>query len=274
MTKQMKTKLRHGFGSAGLLILAILYSFPIIYMVYASFKPERDVAPANLSTDFTLENYQTVINSDLLLHLQNSIVASTATVALTVIFGVPIAYVIVFGRLKKPAGMYNWYITTTILPAVAVIIPLYVIFSRMGWLDNLFVLTLLYTATGIPMMVWMCTTYMLDVPLSILEASEIDGCNRWQTFWKIIVPITKGGIVSTSLLVFILTWNEFLFAVAFTYTNSGTLPVFMNQYLTQQGLFWAKMSAAATIAVLIPVLLGFFAQKSLIKGLLTGAVKE
>lgn len=160
------------------------------------------------------------------------------------------------------------------LPAVAVVIPIYLIANALGLLDTIFLLVLLYTSIGIPLMVWMATRYMSDIPISILEAAQIDGATRWQAFLRVILPIIRGGLISTALLVFVITWNEFLFAVSFTFTEAGTLPVYMNRFMTQQGLFWGKMSAVATIAVLIPVVLGFVAQRSLIKGLLSGAVKE
>jgi len=261
-------------GTIGLFAIAIVYSFPILYMVYSSFKPEQEIAPPSWTFNPTLANYEAVINDELLRHLSNSIVVTLLTVVFTLLLGVPIAYTIVFGRLRNPTSRYNWYITTTLLPAVAVIIPIYLIANALGLLDTVFVLVLLYTSIGVPMMVWMATTYMSDIPGSILEAAQIDGCTRWQAFLRVILPIIRGGLISTALLVFVITWNEFLFAVSFTFTESGTLPVYMNRFMTQQGLFWGKMSAVATIAVIIPIVLGFVAQKSLIKGLLSGAVKE
>ncbi len=274
MNRVLGKKFFSGSAAVGLFVLATLYSFPIFYMILSSFKPEKDIAPPSMTFNFTTENYMAVLGPEFFRHLTNSVIITALTVVLTVLLGVPVAYVIVFGKLKNPEGRYNWYITTTLLPAVAVIPPLYLIFNQLGLLDSLPMMVILYTSIGVPMMVWMCTTYMQDIPLSILEASEIDGCTRWQTFWNIIVPTVRGGVVSTSLLVFIITWNEFLFAVAFTFTKSPTLPVFMNRFMTQQGLFWGKMSAAATLAILLPIVFGFVAQKSLIKGLLTGAVKE
>lgn len=261
-------------GPVALFILAIFYSFPIFYMIVSSFKPERDIAPPKLFFTPTLENYLAVAGPDLIKHMSNSITISLVTVLLTVLLGVPISYTIAFGRLKNPGKHYNWYITTTLLPAVAVIMPLYVIVSKLQLADSIALMVMLYTATAIPLMVWMCTTYMIDIPMSIIEAAEVDGASRWQAFIHVIRPTIQGGVVSTAMLVFVVTWNEFLFAIAYTFTKAGTLPVFMNRFMTQQGLFWGKMSAAATIAILIPVVFGFFAQKSLIKGLLTGAVKE
>jgi len=261
-------------GAISLFGIAIAYSFPILYMVYSSFKSEQEIAPPSWTFNPTLENYRTVITPDLLSHLTNSVVVTLCTVLLTLLLGVPVAYTIVFGKLRRPMAHYNWYITTTLLPAVAVIIPIYLIVNWLGLLDSVVVLVLLYTAIGVPLMVWMCTTYMSDIPVSILEAAQIDGATRWQAFSQVMLPIIRGGLISSSLLVFVITWNEFLFAVSFTFTESGTLPVYMNRFMTQQGLFWGKMSAVATIAVIIPIILGFVAQRSLIKGLLSGAVKE
>ncbi|MGP9708278.1 carbohydrate ABC transporter permease [Brachybacterium sp. AOP24-D1-21] len=261
-------------GGGLLMAIALIYSFPILYMVLSSFKREVDVAPPSLSFTPTLENYRAVIGPELVAHLGNSVGITLTTVVLTVVLGVPAAYSIVFGRLRNPIGRYNWYITTTLLPAVAVILPIYVILSRLGMLDSPIMMVLLYTSIGIPLMVWMAVTYMADIPQSIIEAAQLDGCTRVQAFRTVILPIVRGGILSTAMLVFIVTWNEFLVAISFTFTQSPTIPVYMNQYMTQQGLFWGKMSAVATIAVLVPVLLGFVAQRSLIKGLLSGAVKE
>lgn len=267
-------KTRSTLGAISLFLIAIVYSFPILYMVYSSFKPEQEIAPPSWTFNATLENYEAVINSELLRHLGNSVIVTILTVVCTLLLGVPIAYTIVFGRLRRPTAHFNWYITTTLLPAVAVIIPIYLIANALGLLDSIFILVLLYTSIGVPLMVWMATTYMSDIPISILEAAQIDGATRWQAFQRVILPIIRGGLISTALLVFVITWNEFLFAVSFTFTEAGTLPVYMNRFMTQQGLFWGKMSAVATIAVTIPIVLGFVAQKSLIKGLLTGAVKE
>lgn len=255
------------------MVLGILYCFPIIYMVWSSFRPEMNIAPPSWNFDVTLDNYRAVINDEFFFHLRNSLLITSATVLLTILFGVPAAYALVFGRLKKAASIYNWFITTTLLPAVAVILPIYLILNFASLMDSIIVLILLYTAAGIPLMVWMMKTFLEDVPYSIIEAADTDGSSRWRTFFVILLPIIRAGLVSTAMLVFITTWNEFLFAVSFSFTKSPTLPVFMNRFLTQQGLFWGKMSAVGTIIIIVPVATGFFAQKSLIAGLTSGAVK-
>lgn len=271
-TKQKKIT-RNFLTNFSIWLVALLYAFPIIYMVMTGFKPEEMVAPPKLLFTPTLENYQAVISSELITHSVNSTVITLATVFLTVLLAVPAAFTLVFGKLKNPDSYYYWFITTTLLPAVAVIIPIFLAFNFTGLLDKQAGLILLYTGAGVPLMIWMVKTFFEDVPYEIIEAADIDGCTRLTTFFKIILPLIKGGVFSTAMLVFITTWNEFFFAVNMTYSKSATLPVYLNRFLTQQGYFWAKMSAAATIVVILPIILGFFTQKTLVRGLTVGAVK-
>ncbi len=273
MKRSLSKRLRANTATILTWVLALVYAFPILYMLIAGFKPEEMVAPPSLSFTPTLENYDAVISEDLMLHSFNSVFITIATVILTILLAVPAAYSLVFGRLKSAEGIYYWFITTTLLPAVAVIIPIFLAFNYTGLLDTKLGLVLLYTGAGVPLMIWMVRTFFTDVPYEIIEAADIDGCTRFTSFFRIILPLIKGGIFSTALLVFITTWNEFFFAVNMTYSKSATLPVYLNRFLTQQGYFWAKMSAASTLVVIIPVILGFFTQKTLVKGLTLGAVK-
>jgi sorbitol/mannitol transport system permease protein len=273
MKRLNRRRLKAGIATILTWVLALLYAFPIIYMLITGFKPEELVAPPRLAFTPTLENYDAVIKQELLRHSFNSVFITTATVLFTILLAVPAAYSIVFGSLKNADGIYFWFITTTLLPAVAVVIPIFLAFNYTGLLDTKIGLVLLYTGAGVPLMIWMVRTFFSDVPYEILEAADIDGCTRFTSFFRIILPLIKGGIFSTALLVFITTWNEFFFAVNMTYSKSATLPVYLNRFLTQQGYFWAKMSAASTLVVVIPVILGFFTQKTLVKGLTLGAVK-
>lgn len=255
-------------------LISLLYSFPIIYMILTSFKPEEKVAPPSLFFAPTLENYEAVFDTALTLHAFNSTFITSITVLLTILLAVPAAYSLVFGSLKSSEGIYYWFITTTLLPAVAVIIPIFLAFNKIGLLDKKLGLILLYAGAGVPLMIWMAKTFFEDVPYELIEAADIDGSSRTRSFFVIMLPLIRSGLVSTAMLVFITTWNEFFFAVNMTYSKSATLPIYMNRFMTQQGFFWAKMSAAATIVVILPIILGFFTQKALVKGLTVGAVKE
>lgn len=271
--KTIGKQARHALANILTCLAALLYAFPILYMFVTGFKPEEKVAPPQLFFTPTLENYRAVVLDELALHLSNSVIITLVTVLFAVLLAVPAAYSIVFGRLKKAEGYYYWFITTTLLPAVAVVTPVFIAFNFMGIIDTKLGLILLNTGAGVPLMIWMVKTFFADVPPELIEAADIDGSTRFHSFFKILLPLVRGGIFSTALLVFITTWNEFFFAVNMTYSKAATLPVYLNRFLTQQGFFWAKMSAAGTLVVISPIILGFFTQKTLVKGLTVGAVK-
>ena len=198
---------------------------------------------------------------------------SLASVFGCLLFGVPTAYVIVFGRLKNSNSLFFWFLSTTLLPPVAGIVPVFLLFRLTGLLDTLGGMVLVYTGINIPIVIWMTRSYLLDVPREVLESSDIDGSSRIRSFFSIIVPLARQGIISTGLLVFIFVWNEFFFSINLTYVNAAPVPVYMASFMTQEGLFWAKLSAISTLVVLPPLILGWFAQRSLVKGLTMGAVK-
>lgn len=273
MNAKLLKKLKNGGANLFTALVSLLYAFPILYMVLTAFKPEEKVAPPSLAFTPTLENFQVVISSGLAEHAINSVTITILTVLLTILLAIPAAYSLVFGKLKSAESWYYWFITTTLLPAVAVVMPIFLSLNYIGLIDKKMGLVLLYAGAGVPLMIWMTKTFFEDVPYELIEAADIDGSTRFYSFFKIMLPLVKGGIISTAMLVFITTWNEFFFAVSMTYSKASTLPIYMNRFLTQQGLFWAKMSAAATLVVIIPIILGFFTQKTLVKGLTVGAVK-
>ncbi len=266
-------KRRYLIFSAIAIVITFLWIFPIIYMVISSFKEEVQVAIPSLLFHPTLENYQEVISATFFKSLRNSVVITLGTVLVTTLLAVPASYALVFSNVKSPNGIYFWFVSTTFLPAIAVIMPVFIIFQRIHMIDQPIALILLYTGAGVPMMIWLITNFFKEIPKDIIEATKIDGCNRWQTFYSIMLPLVRNGIVSAAFLVFIITWNEFFFAITVTYTESTTLAVYMSKYMTQQGYFWGKMSATGTLIVIIPIVLGFSAQKSLVRGLTSGSVK-
>jgi sorbitol/mannitol transport system permease protein len=254
-------------------VLCLAYFFPIFYMILTSFKTEADTVPPKLFFTPTLENYQTIFTSDIARHIVNSFVITTSATILCVVLGVPAAYALVFGRLKKPDSLYFWFLSTLILPAVSVIVPVFLVYKVLGLLDSHWGLIWIYVGANVPIVVWMVRAYLKDLPPELLEAAEIDGASRLRAFSRIVLPLTRSGILSTALLVFIFVWNEFFFAVSLTYTNASTIPVYMASFMTQEGFFWAKLSAISTVTVLPPLILGWLSHKSLVQGLMMGAVK-
>ncbi len=266
--------LRRAPGIALIWLAAILWCFPLLYMLITSFKGEADVLPPSLWIAHpTLENYATVLQHEIVRYILDSAVISVTAVAACLVFGVPVAYALVFGGLRNSDNLYFWFLSTTLLPPVAVIVPVFLLFRITGLLDTLGGMILIYTGVNVPIVIWMTRSFLLDVPREILESSDMDGSSRLRSFFSIILPLARQGIVSTGLLVFIFVWNEFFFSINLTYVNAAPVPVYMASFMTQQGLFWAKLCAISTLVVLPPMILGWLAQRSLVKGLTMGAVK-
>jgi len=255
-------------------LVAIIWCFPLLYMLITSFKGEADVLPPSLWIAHpTLANYASVLRQEILRYILDSAVISVASVLACLGFGVPVTYALVFGRLRHSDNLFFWFLSTTLLPPVAVIVPVFLLFRISGLLDTLGGMILIYTGVNIPIVIWMTRSFLLDVPPEILESSDMDGSSRFRSFFSIILPLARQGIISTGLLVFIFVWNEFFFSINLTYVHAATVPVYMASFMTQQGLFWAKLCAISTLVVLPPMVLGWLAQRSLVKGLTLGAVK-
>ncbi|HUW40903.1 MAG TPA: carbohydrate ABC transporter permease [Rectinemataceae bacterium] len=255
-------------------VICLVYFFPILYMFITSLKHETDVVPPKLFFTPTLENYRTVLlSSDIVSHIVNSAIITLSSMVLCIFLGVPTAYAIVFGKLKKPDSLFFWFLSTTLLPPVAVIIPVFLIFKNLHLLDTRWGMIIMYVGANVPIVIWMVRSFLKDIPAELLEAADIDGATRIRSFFKIVLPLARSGIISSALLVFIFVWNEFFFAINLTYVNASPIPVYMASYMTQEGLFWAKLSAISTVTVLPPLILGWISHKSIVRGLMMGAVK-
>lgn len=257
--------------------VAILYFFPILYMFLSAFKTEfQAVSPALIFTP-TLETLIKVINDpNIVGYLLNSLFQVIVGTTICLLLGIPASFALVFGKFKKRSTnekLYVWFITTILLPPVAVIIPLYTWFQRLNLIGTPFGLLLAYVGFHIPIVVWMLYSFFKDVPAEVLEAAEIDGCGRLQQLIKIALPLARVGIFSAGLLVAVFIWNEFFLAFNLTGNTTATLPVYMARFREQQGMFRAQLSAASLIVVLPPVILGWLTQKSLVKGLTLGSTK-
>jgi sorbitol/mannitol transport system permease protein len=190
------------------------------------------------------------------------------------VLGIPAAYAMVFQMRKKSSDdMLFFVLSTRFMPFAAILIPLYVIITRLNLLDNLFTLIIIYTAMNLPLIIWMARSYFLDLPKEVLEGAWLDGCSTFQTIVRVVVPMAAPGLTAAALLSIIFAWNDFFFAVTLTYTNSPTLPIMVAVFTSNEGLFLAKVSALATMIILVPVAIGIYAQKYLVQGLTGGALK-
>lgn len=257
--------------------IAIIYFFPILYMFISGFKTEIQAVNPSLIFTPTLETYAKVLSdSTIYLYLSNSAFQVIVGTSVCLILGMPAAFVLVFGKFKKRTtneSMYMWFITTILLPPVAVLIPLYTWYQSFHLNRTPLGLLIAYIGFHIPIVVWMLHSFISDIPLEIIEASEIDGCSRFQQLLHIAVPLARTGIIASGLLVAVFIWNEFFLGFNLTGNTTATLPVYMARFREQQGMFIAQLSASSTIAILPAILLGWMTQKSLVKGLMMGAVK-
>lgn len=257
--------------------IAIIYFFPILYMILTSFKTEFQAVSPSLIFTPTLVTFKKVLSdSDMYGYLRNSGFQVLVGTVICLLFGVPAAFILVFGKFKKPetnGKVYFWFITTILLPPVAILIPLYTVYQKFNLNKTPLGLLMAYVGFHIPIVVWMVYSFFKDVPLEIIEAAEIDGCSRWQQMVKVSLPLAKTGIISAGMLVAVFIWNEFFLGFNLTGNTTATLPVYMGRFREQQGMFTAQLSASSAIAVIPAIIFGWISQKSLVKGLTMGAVK-
>ncbi|MEP7289337.1 MAG: carbohydrate ABC transporter permease [Chloroflexota bacterium] len=265
----------HGLSVLTLLIAFVVF-FPILWMVLTSFKTEADAYtdPPLLMFQPTLDNYRVALQESRYFdYLTNTIVITGFAALAAFILGIPAAYSLAYYPGKRSNFTMMWVMSTRMLPPVGVIVPLYIIFKNLSLFDTYSGLILLYTTMNVPLVIWMMRSFLADLPYEVIEAARIDGATLLQEFTRVILPLATPGLVATLLLCFIFTWNEFFVAFNLTITKAAPLSVFIVSFKTAEGLFWAKMSAAATITALPVVVAGWVAQRQLVRGLTAGAVK-
>ena len=256
-------------------VLTIVIFFPILWMVLTGLKTEANAValPPSLFFQPTLDNFQNALTSNYFDFFRNSAIMSIGSTILAFALGIPAAYSLAMFPTKRSANVLGWVLSTKMLPIVGALIPLIVIYKQIGLYDSRLGLTLLYAASNLPLVIWLMRSFLSEVPKELVEAAEIDGAGFFRTLRQIVLPLALPGIGATALLCLIFVWNEFILAVNLTAVNASTLPVYISGYQTSEGLFWAKMSAAATVAIAPVMIAGWAAQRSLVRGLTLGAVK-
>jgi len=257
-------------------VLVFLLVFPVLWMIMTGFKTEiaAITVPPALFFQPTLDQFGLAISAGFGAYLFNSAVASLVSTAIALLLAIPAAYAMVFEMSKKSSNdMLFFVLSTRFMPFAAILVPLYVIITRLNLLDNLLTLIIVYTAMNLPLIIWMARSYFMDLPKEVLEGAWLDGCTTLQTIVKIVVPMAAPGLAAAALLSIIFAWNDFFFAVTLTYTNSPTLPIMVAAFTSNEGLFLAKVSALATMIIIVPVAIGVYAQKHLVRGLTGGALK-
>ena len=256
----------------GVLIFTL---FPVIWMITMSFKVPTDIltAPPTFIFEPTLENYVRAFQeARFYKYIINSLTVTILSTICVMIMGTPAAYS--FARFNTGGGHLLFYIISTkMLPAIAIVIPYFMVFAHFRLLDTKLGLTIVYTMFNLPIAIWLLYGFFKDVPAEIEDAARIDGYTRFQTFIKVILPLVAPGLAVTATFCLMFAWNEFLFAFLLSRVNAGTITVGLSSFWTQQGVQWGPLAAAATISIMPMMIFTLALQKYLVRGLTFGAVK-
>lgn len=256
---------------------ALLVFFPILWTLLTSFKTEAaavSTSPQFLFFDWTLENYDEVwARTDYPRHFFNSLVISLGATLLGLVVAIPAAWSMVFAPTPRVRSILMWMLSTKMLPSVGVLVPVYLISRQLGLLDTRTGLVVVLMLGNLPLIVWMLFTYFKEIPRDILEAARMDGATTGKELLYVLAPMASPGIASTLLLNGILAWNESFWTLNLTAGSTGPLTAFIASFSAPEGLFYAKLSAASTLAIAPIVVLGWLSQKQLVRGLTFGAVK-
>ncbi|MDX1464165.1 MAG: carbohydrate ABC transporter permease [Halomonas sp.] len=255
--------------------VACVIFFPIFWMVLTGFKTEAAaIADPSLIFSPTLESYAEVHSrAGYAKFALNSVVVAFGSTLLALLIAIPSAYSMAFLPTKRTKGTLLWMLSTKMLPPVGVLVPIYLLFRDTGLLDTRTGLIIVYTLMNLPIVVWMLYTFFKDMPKDILEAGRMDGASTLQEVLYLLLPLTLPGIASTGLLAVILSWNEAFWSLNLTSSQAAPLTAYIASFSSPEGLFWAKLSAASTMAIAPILVFGWLTQKQMVRGLTFGAVK-
>jgi sorbitol/mannitol transport system permease protein len=277
-SRRARNRARELTGKTGWTVLGwvvgIAFFLPVLWMVITAFKPESaaETWPPKFTFSPTLAQFRLVF-SGMGPFIEHSAIATVGSTILVLLLAIPAAYALAIRPVKHWRDGLFFFISTKMLPIVAAIGPLYVIALKTHLLDSIWVLIILYAAMNLPLAIWMIRSFMLEVPTEMLEAARLDGAGRVREIIEVIMPVVIPGIVSTSLICVIFAWNELFLAINLTVTNAATMPMFLISSVPQEGLYIAHLSVAATVASVPVIIVGWIAQRSLVRGLSMGAIK-
>ena len=257
--------------------IGLIIFFPIFWTILTSFKTEAQAIndpPLFFTFDWTFENYAVVQErSDYMKFLWNSVIIAGGSTLLGILVAIPAAWSMAFVPSKRTKDILLWMLSTKMLPVVGVLYPISLLFVEFNLLDTRSGLMVVLMLINLPIIVWMLFTYFKEIPGEILEAARMDGAKFKEEILYVLTPMAIPGIASTVLLNFILAWNEAFWTLNLTAAKAAPLSAFIASYSSPEGLFFAKLSAASTMAIAPVLILGWFSQKQLVRGLTFGAVK-
>jgi multiple sugar transport system permease protein len=260
-----------------LLLLALLWTVvPLGWMVLSSFKRPDDLVSQTPTLFFapTFQNYVGLFTGGNALggYITNSILAAGISTLIAVTLGCLAGYGLARSHFRGKDHVSFWIISTRMAPIAAVILPLYAVFRTLDLLNTTTGLIVAYLTFNLPFAIWIMNAFFADLPPALEEAAMVDGATKFGAFWRIALPLTAPGIVTTAILCLVFSWNDYAFAQSFSGPGSQTLPIAASQLITQTGINWGQLMAIGTIVVLPMVIVGLAVRRYLVKGLTLGAV--
>jgi len=268
-------KLRTLLRLAAAVLITVFFLFPVYWLFMISFKTADEIyafPPVWWPASLQIGNYLVLFKDGDATAVWNSLVIASVSTLLAMTLGTLCAYSL--ARYKTGGDhLSNWIISQRMVPPIAVVFPIFLLYAFLGWVDTYVGMILLYTAFNLPYVIWMMRGYIQDIPRSLEEAALIDGCTRWQVIWKVVLPMCRAGLFATAIFTFVFAWNEFLFALVLTRTEVVTYTVQVTHYFGGQSNFWTKIAAMSVLGTLPVFIAVIFMQRYLVRGISLGAVK-
>jgi multiple sugar transport system permease protein len=257
-------------------LVMVFFMFPIVWLFMTSFKTPLDVfaIPPKIVFSPTVENYIEVFRlHNFFSYYKNTVIIAVCSTTLSMVLGTLGAYALSRFNFKGKGMVAGWILGSRFAPPIAIVLPIFIIVKNLRLLDTYYPLILLYMFSNLAFVVWMMRSFFDDVPVEIDEAARVDGCSMMGILWRVVLPLARGGLATTTIFCIILCWNEFLWALLLTYGNATTLPVTMNSFIMESGIAWGQMAAASALVTVPLLIFAVLIQKQFIRGLTFGAIK-
>ena len=275
MTTKTRQRWRQTARFLAAVLITLFFLFPIYWLFMISFKTADEIyafPPVWWPKTLQFSNYAVLFKDGDATAVWNSFVVATGSTVLAMFLGTLCAYSL--ARYKTGGEhLSNWIISQRMVPPIAVVFPIFLLYVYFGWVDTYIGMILLYTAFNLPYVIWMMRGYIQDIPKSLEESALVDGCTRWQVIWKVVFPMCRAGLFATAIFTFVFAWNEFLFALVLTRTEVTTYTVQVTHYFGGQSNFWTKIAAMSVLGTLPVFIAVVFMQRYMVRGISLGAVK-
>lgn len=255
--------------------LLVFFLFPVYWLLTISIKTPDEIfssPPVWWPSGFHMDAYISLFQEGDIDAIWNSLVVASVSTLLALLFGTMCAYSL---ARYRTGGIHLglWIISQRMIPPIAIVFPVFLLYVMVGWVDTYHGLILLYTTFNLPYVIWMMRGYILDIPVELEQSAFVDGCNRWEVFTRVVFPMARSGLFATAVFTFIFAWNDFIFALVLTRDNVTTFPVQVTHYFGAQSTFWSKIAAMSVLGSLPVMITVGLLQRFLVRGITMGAIK-